>query len=147
MATRESSPGVLERKSSTESSAEQAVGAVGRRDFVRGTAAAVAVGAFGGSTLLNVAKAAAPVWQKISHQFWEVGESVFLDLSEFVSDVDGDELVLSLNAALPPGLSFDGTAISGVPTTVSSTTIYTAIADDGTPDEVLPNPPDSLTLS
>jgi hypothetical protein len=118
-----------------------------RRNFVKRTSTAITALAFGATALIsNKAKAAAPVWTTIPDQLWRVGESVHLDLSNFVTDADGDTLSYQLDVALPPGLTISGSIISGVPTSEFSPAEFTAAASDGT-DEVAPNPPTGLTIS
>jgi len=62
------------------------------------------------------------------------GQSVNLDLSNVFADADGDPLTLVLSAgSLPPGLGFDGSTISGVPT-YAAAAVYnglTITASDG----------------
>ena len=120
---------------------------VTRRNFMKRATTAFTALALGAAALISTkAKAAAPVWATIPNQLWRLGEPVFLDLSDFVTDTDGDALRFSLNLPLPPGITLNGSVISGVPTTEFPTAAFTATADDGTP-EVAPNPPTGLTVS
>ena len=105
---------------------------------------AFAVGAAG--LIPGRAKAAPPVWTTVPNQLWRIGESVYLDLSDFVTDADGDELSFTLDFALPPGITIDGSVISGIPTSEFASTEFTATADDGE-IEIAPNPPTGLTIS
>lgn len=130
--------------------------AVTRREFVKATTTATAACALGGAGLVlsssaksaalvsSAAKSAAPVWATIPNQQWEVGQPVFLDLSDFVTDPDGDALSFSLDSALPPGVTLNGSVISGTPVADFPTTQYEATADDGTPDAPQPNAPTGL---
>jgi len=120
---------------------------VTRRNFIRRITTALSAIAIGVAGLITrSAKAAAPVWAPIPNQIWRLGEPVFLDLSDFVTDADGDALSFSLDSVLPPGITISGSVISGVPTSEFSTTEFTATADDGTSD-IAPNPPTGLTIS
>ena len=121
---------------------------VTRREFVKATSTATAACALGGAglALSSSAKAGAPVWVTIPNQFWEVGQPVFLDLADYVSDPDGDALSISLDLALPPGVTLNGSVISGTPVADFPTTQYEATADDGTPDPLQPNPPSGLIV-
>jgi hypothetical protein len=89
----------------------------------------------GGIGLMGLSPAAransSPVWKaNIPDQNWKVGESVYLDLSKFVSDPDNDELIFSLSQALPPGVTIKGGIISGTPTNVMPATDFVVSAYD-----------------
>jgi len=113
-----------------------------RRDFVNKSATAIGACALGVAGLVSKsASGATPVWVTIPDQQWEVGESVFLDLSEFVTDPDGDSLTFGLDMVLPPGVTLNGSVISGIPTTEFPSTQYVATADD---DVMPPAPPSGL---
>ena len=73
----------------------------------------------------------APVWSRIPTQAWIVGVPVYIDLKDYVIDPDGDALVISLDKALPDGVTLDGSVISGTPTAVTASALYVATADDG----------------
>lgn len=120
-----------------------------RRGFVGSATCALAAYALGGLGLFSGrAKAAAPVWDRIPDQHWAVGEPVFLDLAEFVTDPDGDALTFTLgDTQLPPGVTFDGRVISGTPTAEFATTVVDVTADDGTPEESRPKAPTGLNVS
>jgi hypothetical protein len=72
-----------------------------------------------------------PVWSRIPEQTWIVGVPVTIDLKEYVTDPDGDALTISLDKALPEGVTFNGGVISGTPTAVTASAPYVATADDG----------------
>lgn len=74
---------------------------------------------------------AAPVWAPIPDQVWTVGVPVTLDLSQYCTDPDGDPLVFTLDQLLPPGLTINGSVISGTPTAAFDTRPFVATADDG----------------
>lgn len=117
-------------------------GALSRRSFVVNTAKGITTLAIGGAVFdPDIAMAAAPVWRQIPDQNWQVGKSVFLDLSDYVSDSDGDALLITLDADLPAGVRLNGSIISGVPTAEFSATNYVATAEDG---NVIPKPPADL---
>ncbi|MES9991790.1 MAG: hypothetical protein ABW098_07545 [Candidatus Thiodiazotropha sp.] len=72
-----------------------------------------------------------PVWSTIPAQTWTVGVPVYLDLNDYVTDADGDALTITLDKALPDGVSLNGTIISGTPTAATDLASYAATADDG----------------
>ncbi|PVV19379.1 MAG: hypothetical protein B6D78_13585 [gamma proteobacterium symbiont of Ctena orbiculata] len=73
----------------------------------------------------------APVWSTIPAQTWTVGVPVYLDLNDYVTDADGDALTISLDSALPNGVTINDGVISGTPSTATASTSYAATADDG----------------
>jgi hypothetical protein len=73
----------------------------------------------------------APVWSRIPAQTWIVGVPVYIDLKDYVTDPDGDTLAISLDEALPEGITLNGSVISGTPVAVTSSALYVATADDG----------------
>jgi hypothetical protein len=73
----------------------------------------------------------APVWSRIPMQSWIVGVPVYIDLKDYVTDPDGDALTISLDKALPEGVTLNGSVISGTPTAVTASALYVATADDG----------------
>ncbi|MES9943930.1 MAG: hypothetical protein ABW080_03110 [Candidatus Thiodiazotropha sp.] len=73
----------------------------------------------------------APVWSTIPAQAWTVGVPVYLDLNDYVTDADGDALTISLDSALPDGVSINDGVISGTPTAETASASYMATADDG----------------
>jgi hypothetical protein len=98
---------------------------IGRRRFI-----AVSSALAGVAVAPRNAGAAAPVWATIPDQIWTVGVPVWLDLADFVDDPDGDELVFTLDMALPPGVTLQGSVISGTPSEPFEETVYVASADD-----------------
>ncbi|MEW8684173.1 MAG: hypothetical protein AB2556_00060 [Candidatus Thiodiazotropha sp.] len=74
---------------------------------------------------------AAPVWRTIPAQTWTLGVPVYLDLNDYVTDADGDALTLSLDLALPDGVTLNDGVISGTPTTETASATYLVTADDG----------------
>jgi hypothetical protein len=117
-----------------------------RRGFLR-TCGRVAVGLVGlGGGLafpFRKASAAAPLWSTIPAQVWTVGVPVYLDLTAHCTDADGDTLSFSLNRSLPPGVTLNGSVISGTPTGTFSAAQFIATADDGG-DSIPPAPPANL---
>jgi hypothetical protein len=73
----------------------------------------------------------APQWSTIPDQVWVVGVPVYLDLSEYCSDPDDDDLSFSLDLPLPDGVTMSGSVISGTPTAELAETPFIATADDG----------------
>jgi hypothetical protein len=73
----------------------------------------------------------APQWSTVPDQVWTVGQPVELDLAQYCSDPDGDELTFSLDGELPPGLTLEGSVIRGTPTETFPETSMVATADDG----------------
>ena len=73
----------------------------------------------------------APAWSRIPTQAWIVGVPVYIDLKDYVTDPDGDALAISLDKALPDGVTLNGSVISGTPTAVTASALYVATADDG----------------
>lgn len=73
----------------------------------------------------------APIWSRIPTQSWIVGVPVFIDLADYVTDPEGDALAISLDKALPNGVTLNGSIISGTPTAVTQSATYMATADDG----------------
>jgi hypothetical protein len=121
--------------------------ALTRRKFVSSATAAAATCAVASTAALipRPAKAAAPVWNGPGNQLWAIGQPVLLDLADFVTDPDGDPLQITLDVALPPGVTLNGTVISGTPTAEFPTTQYVVTADDGVPGPPEPRPPTGLT--
>jgi hypothetical protein len=110
-----------------------------RRQFIRNTgyfAAGVALfgyGCEGGNTSSDGTETdnEVPVWRSIPTQAWIVGVPVYIDLMDYVTDPDGDTLAISLDKALPDGVTLNGSVISGTPTAVTPSVQYVATADDG----------------
>jgi hypothetical protein len=73
----------------------------------------------------------APSWTAIPNQTWIVGVPVYLDLASYCSDPDGDALTFAVAQSLPPGLTLNGSVISGTPTAPFATQVFTFDADDG----------------
>jgi hypothetical protein len=73
----------------------------------------------------------APEWSTIPDQEWVVGVPVELDLADYCTDPDGDQLAFSLDGQLPPGLTLEGSVIRGTPTAEFAETSMVATADDG----------------
>lgn len=73
----------------------------------------------------------APVWRTIPAQTWTVGVPVYLDLNDYVTDADDDALTISLDSALPDGVTLNDGVISGTPTGETDAASYVATADDG----------------
>ena len=122
-------------------------GATTRRGFLKAcsTAAIAFVGASALPTTIRKAWAGVPVWATIPDQVWAVGVPVYLDLADYCTDPDGDPLRFFLNQPLPPNVTLNGSVISGIPSTLFSTTQIVAIADDqgavtGIPSEGQPPP-------
>lgn len=72
-----------------------------------------------------------PVWALIPDQVWTVGVPVTLDLSQYCTDPNGDQISFTLDQPLPPGLSLSGNVISGTPTAAFDVRTFVATADDG----------------
>jgi hypothetical protein len=72
-----------------------------------------------------------PEWRRIPTQTWIVGETVYLDLNEYVTDPEGNSLTFFLDIDLPPGVTLNGSVISGTAMAESSVQEYTVTADDG----------------
>ena len=85
----------------------------------------------GGATDGGATDGGEPVWSKIPTQAWIVGVPVYIDLKDYVTDPDGDALTISLDKALPEGVTLNGSVISGTPTEVTASAPYVATADDG----------------
>jgi Putative Ig domain len=103
-----------------------------RREFidrVTSATAALVVGTTVG--LPRLAQAAVPVWATIPNQSWTVGTPVNLDLLNYCSDADADQLAISLSRSLPAGLTLSGGVISGTPTAAFASVDFVASADDG----------------
>jgi Putative Ig domain len=116
-----------------------------RRGFLK-AASRAAMALLGVSSFLPSVRrafAAAPVWTTIPPQVWTIGLPVSLDLKAYCTDADGDPLTFTLDRALPPGLTLNGSIISGTPTAVFSAAQFVASADDGT-DTVPPAPTSDL---
>jgi hypothetical protein len=73
----------------------------------------------------------APVWSTIPAQTWTLGVAVYLDLNDYVTDADGDALMISLDQVLPDGVTLNDGVISGTPTAETALATYVATADDG----------------
>jgi hypothetical protein len=110
-----------------------------RRQFIRKAgymAAGVALlgcGGDGGDAVTDggANNGQAPVWSKIPTQDWIVGLPVYIDLKDYVTDPNGDALAITLDKALPDGVTLNGSVISGTPTAVTASAQYVATADDG----------------
>lgn len=102
-----------------------------RRLFLIGGGSMIAVAAACGSDSGPGGTNEGPVWSPIPDQSWAIGVPVSFDLRDYCTDADGDTLTFSLVAPLPPGLSLEGSVISGIPTEVTSPAAFTAMADDG----------------
>jgi hypothetical protein len=113
-------------------SSKEAVGEVTRRGFLRacGTAVIAYIGALPLVTHVREALAAAPVWTQIPNQNWQVGVPVNVDLASYCTDADGDRLTFTLDRPLPPGVTLNGSVISGTPSAPFSATSFIATADD-----------------
>ncbi len=70
-------------------------------------------------------------WTAIPDQNWTIGVPVLLDLAAHYSGPDGGSITYRLSHALPPGVTMNGSVISGSPTEAFGPTRYVAIADDG----------------
>jgi putative Ig domain-containing protein len=114
------------------SASEIVRGATSRRGFLKtcGRAAIASIGAAAILTPFRKAFAASPVWTTVPNLVWTVGVPVSLDLAAYCTDPDGDPLTYSLSLALPPGLTLNGSVISGTPTATYAATQFTAYADD-----------------
>lgn len=122
---------------------EEGLTDLSRRKFLRSAACTTAVCALAGPGFA-VAGPAAPVWSVIPNQIWQIGQPVFLDLADYVTDPDGDPLTFTLDLPLPEGVTLNGSVISGTPVAESPTLVVSATADDGSPDLPKPNPPSTL---
>ncbi len=120
-------------------------GTTNRRDFIK-VSGAVAIGLVGAAAVslpIRRARVASPLWTAIPDQTWAVGVPVYLDLSSYCTDPDGDALTFQLSPILPAGVMLSGSVISGTPTALFSATSFIATADDG---GVAPPPPKEMRL-
>ena len=92
-----------------------------------------ALGSDGGTSDADVAPGEnrAPIWREVPRQVWIVGVPVFLDLADYCRDPDGDDLSFSIDAALPAGVTREGSVISGTPESAFAEVTVVARADDG----------------
>lgn len=132
-------------KSEIDSSPGEIHRATTRRGFLKacGTAAITVVAGAAATFPLRKAFAAVPVWATIPTQVWAVGVPVQLNLANYCTDADGDPLTFELDQPLPPGVTRNGSVISGTPTGVFAARQYVATADDGG-DSVPPAAPIDL---
>jgi hypothetical protein len=98
-----------------------------RRDFLKIASTATLASMF---TWRRTVRAASPVWSTIPDQTWTVGQPVYLDLADYVTDPDGDSLIFSLDVALPQGVTLNGSVISGTPEAPMAARSYVASAND-----------------
>lgn len=114
-----------------------------RRSFLKllGAAAAVCLG--GVASPFRKAFAAPPVWSTVPNQLWTVGVPVNLNLASYCTDPDGNPLTFTLDRALPPGLTLNGSVISGTPTGTFASASFVATANDNQ-DSTPPAPPTDL---
>ena len=103
-----------------------------RRSFLKLCSATVAacLGGVASLTPFRRAFAAVPVWTTIPNQSWTVGVPVSLNLSAYCTDQDGGTLLYSLDRQLPPGVTLNGSIISGTPTASFAAAPFIATADD-----------------
>ncbi|MCK6460515.1 MAG: hypothetical protein L6Q95_11555 [Planctomycetes bacterium] len=73
-------------------------------------------------------------WAPIPSLLFAVGSPVSADVGQYLTDSRGGAVV-SLDHALPAGLSLDDGVITGTPTGPAATSDYRAIADPGIPGE------------
>ena len=108
-------------------------GSTTRRAFLKkcGVAAIVLVGAPSAFRPVRPAFSEEPEWSEIPPQEWAVGVPVFLDLADYCSQ-DPSTFFFELDQPLPPGVTLNGSVISGTPVEEFPPTEYVAIAhDDG----------------
>src|SRR5262245_30057865 len=98
-----------------------------RRQFIKAGALLGTLAAFGCTG--GTASSEPPAWLTIPDQVWVVGIPVHLDLAEYCTDADGDELSFALSESLPPGLTLEGSVISGTPTGPFDATAFVAMAE------------------
>ncbi|HET9253172.1 MAG TPA: hypothetical protein VFP58_13750 [Candidatus Eisenbacteria bacterium] len=115
-----------------------------RRRFLKvfGAALAACLGGVASLTPFRKAFAAPPTWSTVPNQIWTVGVPVNLDLSSYCNDPDADPLTFTLSQPLPPGLTLNGSIISGTPTATFAPATFVATADDR--DTTAPAPPTDL---
>ena len=116
-----------------------------RRGFLKvfGAVVAACLGSVASLTPFKKAFAAPPTWSTIPNQAWTVGVPVSLNLASYCTDPDGNPLTFTLDRALPPGLTLNGSIISGTPTATFASTSFVATADDHQ-DTTPPSPPTDL---
>ncbi|MGH7680476.1 MAG: T9SS type A sorting domain-containing protein [Candidatus Eiseniibacteriota bacterium] len=117
-------------------------GTTNRREFLK-VSGAVALGLVGAAAVslpIRRAHLAPPLWSAIPDQAWAIGVPVYLDLSNYCSDPDGDALTFGLNRPLPAGVNLVGSVISGTPTASFSASSFIATADDEGAPPATPGP-------
>lgn len=116
-----------------------------RRGFLKvfGVAVAACLGGVASLTPFRKAFAAPPTWSTVPNQVWTVGVPVSLNLASYCNDPDGNPLTFTLDRALPPGLTLNGSIISGTPTATYAAAPFVATADDHE-DTTAPAPPTDL---
>lgn len=117
-------------------------GTPNRRDFLKisGAVAIGLVGAAAASIPVRRARLAPPLWAAIPNQIWAIGVPVYLDLSNYCNDPDGDPLSFGLNRSLPFGVTLAGGVISGTPTALFPAATFIATADDQGAAAEIPGP-------